>query len=318
MPLAEVPATYRNGRRARRASSGPSATAPDPSGRSPSCSRRTAAAVLTWAFVVLASTSLALAWPVVAEFLRTGLVPASPPPSCRPASCCSPSTACSAAGARHGDARPAGDEAHGVSRHTSPEPRRCRSRRIETRRCRRLLTPSFAGSSPASRWWAWPLRRRLRRALSVPARHQARPVRRRLVPISPPPAHLVPEPPDHLRRRSPPGRQWARFIATNALGALVNYGSYSAVVTLLPAGTWVPLLGVAVGALAGLGFNFTASRRFVFKADPPNRRRRPGARSASRGRAPLADAGGTRQRRQRGRASPAPAASRRVRRGSLR
>lgn len=68
--------------------------------------------------------------------------------------------------------------------------------------------------------------------------------------------------------RSPPGRQWARFIATNALGALVNYGSYSAVVTLLPAGTWVPLLGVAVGALAGLGFNFTASRRFVFKADP--------------------------------------------------
>lgn len=68
--------------------------------------------------------------------------------------------------------------------------------------------------------------------------------------------------------RSPPGRQWARFIATNALGALVNYGSYSAVVALLPAGTWIPLLGVAVGALAGLGFNFTASRRYVFKAAP--------------------------------------------------
>ena len=32
----------------------------------------------TWAFVVLASTSLALAWPVVAEFLRTGLVPRFP------------------------------------------------------------------------------------------------------------------------------------------------------------------------------------------------------------------------------------------------
>lgn len=32
----------------------------------------------TWAFVVLASTSLALAWPVVAEYLRTGLVPRFP------------------------------------------------------------------------------------------------------------------------------------------------------------------------------------------------------------------------------------------------
>ena len=32
----------------------------------------------TWAFVVLASTSVALAWPVVTEYLRTGLVPRFP------------------------------------------------------------------------------------------------------------------------------------------------------------------------------------------------------------------------------------------------
>jgi putative flippase GtrA len=69
-----------------------------------------------------------------------------------------------------------------------------------------------------------------------------------------------------LRYRRAGTRSSSLTAAT--LGALVNYGSYSAVVTLLPAGTWVPLLGVAVGALAGLGFNFTASRRFVFKADP--------------------------------------------------
>jgi putative flippase GtrA len=67
--------------------------------------------------------------------------------------------------------------------------------------------------------------------------------------------------------RSPPGRQWARFIATNAIGALVNYGSYSAIVTLLPTGPFVPLLGVALGAIAGVGFNFTASRLYVFRAD---------------------------------------------------
>ena len=66
---------------------------------------------------------------------------------------------------------------------------------------------------------------------------------------------------------APPARQWARFIATNGIGAAVNYGSYCAIVALLPAGTFVPLLGVAVGAVAGLGFNFTASRRFVFNTD---------------------------------------------------
>lgn len=77
--------------------------------------------------------------------------------------------------------------------------------------------------------------------------------------------------------RSPPARQWARFIATNGIGAMVNYGSYSLIVALLPPGIFVPLLGVAVGAVAGLGFNFTASRRLVFKphaaGDRPTRTR---------------------------------------------
>ena len=38
-----------------------------------------------------------------------------------------------------------------------------------------------------------------------------------------------------------------------------------AVVALLAPRPWVPLLGVAVGSVAGLIFNFTASRRFVFR-----------------------------------------------------
>lgn len=65
---------------------------------------------------------------------------------------------------------------------------------------------------------------------------------------------------------SAPVRQWAQFLAVNAVGGLVNYGSYSVVVVaLVPAHTLVPLLGVAVGSVAGLVFNFTASRRFVFR-----------------------------------------------------
>ena len=63
-----------------------------------------------------------------------------------------------------------------------------------------------------------------------------------------------------------PGKQWLRFLATNGVGGLVNYGSYSMVVATLPAATLIPLLGVAVGSIAGLFFNFTASRLFVFKA----------------------------------------------------
>lgn len=64
-----------------------------------------------------------------------------------------------------------------------------------------------------------------------------------------------------------PAQQWARFVATNGIGGLVNYGSYSFVVALLPASLFMPLIGVAVGSIAGLGFNFTASRLFVFKPD---------------------------------------------------
>jgi putative flippase GtrA len=64
---------------------------------------------------------------------------------------------------------------------------------------------------------------------------------------------------------SAPVRQWAKFLAANAIGGLVNYGSYSLVVALMPAHALVPLLGVAVGSVAGLVFNFAASRRFVFR-----------------------------------------------------
>lgn len=64
---------------------------------------------------------------------------------------------------------------------------------------------------------------------------------------------------------SSPARQWVRFILTNGLGGIVNYGTYGIVVSALPANAFAPLLGVALGSLAGLGFNFVASRRFVFK-----------------------------------------------------
>jgi putative flippase GtrA len=55
-------------------------------------------------------------------------------------------------------------------------------------------------------------------------------------------------------------RQWLMFLATNAGGGLINMG-----VSLgLIAARVGPVLALACGALAGLLWNFLASRRFVF------------------------------------------------------
>lgn len=60
-------------------------------------------------------------------------------------------------------------------------------------------------------------------------------------------------------------RQWARFVAANAFGGVVNY----AVSVGLEANVAVveahPILAVAAGSLAGMVFNFAASKRLVFK-----------------------------------------------------
>ncbi len=61
-------------------------------------------------------------------------------------------------------------------------------------------------------------------------------------------------------------REWAKFIAANALGGAVNYAVYAALVTFAPSPANNPFLGVVAGTLAGLVFNFTMSKRFVFRA----------------------------------------------------
>ncbi len=61
-------------------------------------------------------------------------------------------------------------------------------------------------------------------------------------------------------------REWLKFVAANALGALVNYGSYTLLVRFFPAPLSNPLLATAIGVGIGLVFNFTLSKRFVFGA----------------------------------------------------
>jgi len=60
--------------------------------------------------------------------------------------------------------------------------------------------------------------------------------------------------------------QWLKFLAANAIGAVVNYGTYAALITWVPLVHAYPVIGVAAGSIAGLAFNFTASKRWVFKS----------------------------------------------------
>ena len=60
--------------------------------------------------------------------------------------------------------------------------------------------------------------------------------------------------------------EWARFVATNSLGAAANFAVYAALIGYAPWPLNVPYLALAVGILVGLVFNFTLSKRLVFRS----------------------------------------------------
>ena len=59
--------------------------------------------------------------------------------------------------------------------------------------------------------------------------------------------------------------EWARFVATNSLGAAANFVVYAALIGLAPWPLNVPYLALAAGILVGLVFNFTLSKKLVFR-----------------------------------------------------
>lgn len=60
-------------------------------------------------------------------------------------------------------------------------------------------------------------------------------------------------------------RQWARFLAVNALGGSVNYAVFAALTLSGGLFAQYPAIAVGVGSIAGLAFNFVLSKRFVFR-----------------------------------------------------
>jgi putative flippase GtrA len=63
----------------------------------------------------------------------------------------------------------------------------------------------------------------------------------------------------------PAHRQWARFLAANALGFVLNRGAYFTLVTVSVVCATYPVLAVFAGSLSGMLVNFTLSRRLVFR-----------------------------------------------------
>jgi putative flippase GtrA len=65
--------------------------------------------------------------------------------------------------------------------------------------------------------------------------------------------------------RDRPFRQWLLFLAANALGFVLNRGTYLVLIALVPLCREQPVFAVAAGMAAGMLANFNLSRRLVFR-----------------------------------------------------
>jgi len=63
----------------------------------------------------------------------------------------------------------------------------------------------------------------------------------------------------------PAHQQWARFLAVNLLGFVLNRGTYALLVTFVPLCATQPVYAVGAGAIAGMFLNFNLSRAIVFR-----------------------------------------------------
>jgi putative flippase GtrA len=61
--------------------------------------------------------------------------------------------------------------------------------------------------------------------------------------------------------------QWSRFVVTNGVGAALNYGIYAACILSWSLCREYPVIGIAIGSLVAMFFNFIISKRFVFEAN---------------------------------------------------
>ena len=59
--------------------------------------------------------------------------------------------------------------------------------------------------------------------------------------------------------------EWGRFVAANGIGAAANFAVYALLIGHAPWPANVPYVALAIGILVGLVFNFTLSKKLVFR-----------------------------------------------------
>lgn len=59
--------------------------------------------------------------------------------------------------------------------------------------------------------------------------------------------------------------EWLRFVATNSFGAIANYAVYALLIEFAPWPLKVPYVALFFGVLVGMVFNFTLSKKLVFR-----------------------------------------------------
>ncbi len=65
-----------------------------------------------------------------------------------------------------------------------------------------------------------------------------------------------------------PAGEWLAYLGLMAIGGMVNYGTYAAAVALLEPVHRHPVIGVALGSIAGMAINFWTSKTLVFERKP--------------------------------------------------
>ncbi|MDQ7249468.1 GtrA family protein [Dongia sedimenti] len=77
-----------------------------------------------------------------------------------------------------------------------------------------------------------------------------------------------------FRRETSPARhpagEWLAYLGLMVIGGVVNYGTYALAVELAEPVRRYPVLGVALGSIAGMAINFWSAKTMVFerKAKP--------------------------------------------------
>ena len=59
-------------------------------------------------------------------------------------------------------------------------------------------------------------------------------------------------------------KQWSKFAACNALGAVINYTIYALLITFISVFYNNPIFAIAIGTLFSVNINFFLSKKYVF------------------------------------------------------